>query len=169
MCEIRTPRLVLRPFTPSDAPDLFSIRGDGQAMRFWDHPGDRDLEQTAEVARLFAGEMASGDALYMTARLPEGGFVGLFDLGELRGPEPDLGFMVVRRLWGRGYGAEGAQAMLEQARRMGSRRLKARIHAGNEASRRLLLNLGFRERSRVRAMEVRPGRLVDCLILTTDL
>ena len=169
MTEIATTRLILRPFTPADSDELFAIRGDAEAMRFWDVPGDRDVEQGREVARLFAREMAEGAALYMTARLAEGSFVGLFDLSELGGARADLGFMVVRGLWGRGYGLEGAEAMVREARRRKLEGLKARVHVGNLASRRLLLKLGFVEGAPPQPVEVTPGRLVDCALLELDL
>jgi RimJ/RimL family protein N-acetyltransferase len=169
MTEIATTRLRLRRFVLADAADLHAIRGDKEAMRHWDHPGDADVEETREAARLFEREMAAGEAIYMTARLADGGFAGLFDLSELKSGRPDLGFMVVRRLWRQGYGREGAEAMVEEARRRGAKALKARIHAANEASRRLLVRLGFSQSSALRPLEVAPGRIVDCAHLEMDL
>ena len=162
MTKIATSRLILTPFTLEDAPDLFEIRGDPEAMRHWDHPGDASLDETREVAGLFLREMAAGEAIYLTARLTDSTFVGLFDLSELTAGRPDLSFMVARRLWGHGYGREGAEAMVQEARRRGLGGLKARIHAGNAASRRLLLGLGFESEGTARPMEVAPGRRVDC-------
>jgi RimJ/RimL family protein N-acetyltransferase len=169
MTEIATSRLRLRRFVLADAADLHAVRGDKEAMRHWDHPGDADVEETRGAARLFVGEMAAGQALYMSARLGDGTFVGLFDLSELKSGRPDLGFMVVRRLWGQGYGREGARAMVEEARRRGAKALKARIHLGNEASLRILMGLGFHQSAHHRPLEVAPGRFVDCARLEMNL
>jgi RimJ/RimL family protein N-acetyltransferase len=152
-----------------DAEELFAIRGDREAMRYWDWPLDQTLGETREAAAIFEGQMKAGQALYFTARLAHGAFVGLFDLSELDQARADLGFMVARPLWGHGYGYEGAQAMLAEARRRRLDGLKARIHAGNAASRRLLQKLDFRSLGPAQPVEVVPGRVVECETLALDL
>lgn len=159
---LRTPSLILTPFERTDTEDLFSIRGDPEAMRFWDWPGDSNVEQTRKVAAIFETEMREETAAYWTARRPDGMFVGVFDLSELDSPQGDVGFMVVKNLWGQGYGTEGVREMIAEASRRGITTLKARIHAGNEASRRLLKKLGFDSEGPSRPLEVMPGRVVLC-------
>jgi RimJ/RimL family protein N-acetyltransferase len=168
MTEIATARLILRPFTRADAEDLFTIRGDPASMLHWDHPGDANLAETRAVAQLFVGEMDAGEALYLTARLQDGSFVGLFDLSALATERPDLGFMVAPRLRGQGYGYEGAEAMVQEARRHGFKGVTARIHAPNVISRSMLTSLGFRTLGAPQPMEVMPGRWVDCETLALD-
>lgn len=160
--------MVLRPFSCADADELFLIRGDAQAMRYWDWPGDSSVEQTREVAELFRGEMADGSALYFTARLPAGDFVGIFDLSELYAARPDLGFMVVRKHWGKGFATEGAELLVGEARRRGITGLKARIHVGNEASRRILHKLAFTPQGAPAPFEITPGRAPLCEIFELD-
>jgi [ribosomal protein S5]-alanine N-acetyltransferase len=159
---LQTARLTLRPFSVNDADELFFIRGDPDAMRYWDWPPDRDQAATRAISQMLVEEMAGGSALYWTARTASGGFVGVFDLSELSGEEPDLGFMVVRFLWGRGFGFEAASAVVSEAWRRGIPGLKARIHDGNERSARLLTKLGFNEIGGARPMEVRPGVTILC-------
>jgi [ribosomal protein S5]-alanine N-acetyltransferase len=158
---LHTARLTLRPVALGDAEDLFTIRGDAEAMRYWDWPDDSDPAETRSVVRMFKAEIAAGSALYWTARNAAGGFVGLFDLGEINGDEPDLGFMVMRRLWGEGFAFEAASAVIAEAWRRDIRCLKARIHAGNDRSARLLSRLGFSEIG-ARQVVVRPGVTTLC-------
>jgi Acetyltransferase (GNAT) domain len=68
MQSLETPRLHLIPLRQSDASELFVIRGDPQAMEYWDGPPDRDLAQTSEIVSGLLGEVASGRALYWTIR-----------------------------------------------------------------------------------------------------
>ena len=157
-----TRRLQLAPFDLADAADLFAIRGDPEAMRFWDWPGDAMTEQTNAHALVLLGEMRAGRAIHYTARLADGGFVGLFDLSDLHRPDAELGFLVVRHRWGQGLATEAAHSLVEEAWGLGKHALKARIHAGNDASRRLLFKLGFLRQGPETLVEVAPGRRVMC-------
>lgn len=166
---LTTARLTLRRFDLADADELFLIRGDPEAMKYWDWPGDPSVEQTYGVAESIANEMDAETALYLTARLGDGTFVGLFDLSEIDAPLADLGFMVARRFWNLGYATEGARRMVEEARRRGIGGLKARVHLGNDASQRLLIRLGFQSTSGPVPVEVMPGRSVLCENFHLDL
>jgi RimJ/RimL family protein N-acetyltransferase len=159
---IATKRLCLRPFGVADAPDLFSIRGDAQAMEFWDWPADQTLEETRELARLLELEVEAGVAHYWTARVQSGEFVGLFDLSSLHAKSADLGFMVARRHWRQGYASEAAGALIGEAQRRGLAHLNARIHAANVASRQLLHKLGFYAAGPDEFFEVAPRRSILC-------
>ena len=77
--------------------------------------------------------------------------------------------MVRRSAWGQGYGYEGAQAMIVEARRREMSRLTARIHAGNRVSRRLLQKLGFRTDGPAMAAEIALGRIVSCEVFSLEL
>jgi RimJ/RimL family protein N-acetyltransferase len=114
------------------------------------------------IAATFASEIEAGDALYWAARTAAGEFAGLFDLSELHAELPDLGFMVPRPLWGRGFGFEAAAAVIAEAWQRGIPGLKARIHDGNERSARLLARLGFSDIGGARPIEVRPGVTIAC-------
>lgn len=159
---LATARLLLRPFTLGDADDLFGIRGDPEAMAHWDWPHDESRAETQVIAEAMHNDMASGAALYWTARTRDGGFVGVFDVSEIDGRTPNLGFMVLRRMWGMGYGWEGASAIVAEAWRRGFTALAARIHAGNARSARLLARLGFVETGGTAPLRVRPGVDVLC-------
>jgi RimJ/RimL family protein N-acetyltransferase len=168
MTEIRTARLVLRNLAMTDAGDLFTIRGDAEAMRYWDWPRDVSVDDTRAAIAAFQRDMSAGLAVYLTARQHDGAFAGIFDLSDLGKPRADLGFMVVRRLWGQGYGFEGARAMIAEAGRHGVSQLAARIHCGNVTSRRLLSKLGFVSDGATAPHEVAPGRFVTCQLFVLD-
>jgi [ribosomal protein S5]-alanine N-acetyltransferase len=162
MDEIKTKRLVMRPLRMEDAGDLFAIRGDPEAMRYWDWPADQDVRSTREVIRGLLKEIEAGQSLYMTARLATGGFVGVLHLSNLVPPSVDLGFVIVRPPWGQGLGCEGVRAIVGEAERLRLLVLTARIHIGNDASRRLLLRLGFQLDGPARLVEVAPCRRIMC-------
>jgi ribosomal-protein-alanine N-acetyltransferase len=162
MDTLRTARLTLRPLQLSDADDLFTVRGDPEAMAFWDWPADPSPAATRDVTSGLLDEMASGEAVYWTAILDDCRFAGLFDLSGLKTRQGDLGFMVPARLWGQGLGREGAGAVVQEAWRRGLNGLRSRIHAANHRSERLLLGLGFAQTGPDGEIEVRPGVKIAC-------
>ena len=160
--KLNTPRLALEPFSLDDADDLFSIRGDPLAMVYWDWPGDTTVDQTRAVAHIFVEDMKRGTGFYWTVRSrTTGEFVGVADLSERTSDRADLGFMIRRDLWGRGYASEVAAAVVDEAWAAGLTRLTARCHADNTRSTHLLKRLRFLEVS-ARPVEIRPGVIRQC-------
>ena len=167
---LSTPRLTLHPLTLEDAGDIFEVRGDPEAMAFWDWPNDESLAATAAIVDQLVGEAAAGHALYWVVRqCQDGRFVGLCDLSELRGPQADIGFMFVRRFWGLGFAQEAVLCILAQARALGLPSVRARIHRDNDRSARLLARAGFHEIDLLPRVEIRPGVFRDCRLFAIDL
>ena len=161
MADIQSARLNLTPFVLGDADELFLIRGDEEAMRYWDWPADKSRVGTHVVAREMLHDASTGAAKIWTVRLDDGAFVGIVDLSAIWAHEADLGFMIRRDYWGRGYAFGAATLAVLNARALGMTRLKARIHTDNLRSRKLLERLGFAA-GETRDMEVRPGVVKRC-------
>ena len=160
-------RLNLAPFSLADADDLFLIRGDEDAMRHWDWPADKSRVVTHVVARDMLHDVDTGAAKIWTVRLGDGAFVGVVDLSALTAHEADLGFMIRRDYWGRGYAFGAATLAILNAQALGLARLRARIHADNLRSRKLLERLGF-QATETREIEVRPGVAKRCAFFVLD-
>jgi len=56
---LSTPRLTLHPLTKEDAGDIFEVRGDPEAMAFWDWPNDESLTATGSCSCAASGALAS--------------------------------------------------------------------------------------------------------------
>lgn len=154
-------RINLTPFALTDADELFLIRGDEDAMRYWDWPADKSRTVTHVVAREMLHDVGTGAAKIWTVRLDDGAFVGVVDLSAVTAYEADLGFMIRRDYWGRGYAFGAATLAILNARALGLARLKARIHADNLRSRKLLKRLGF-EAGETTGVAIRPGVVQKC-------
>jgi len=162
--DLQTDRLVLNELAPEDASDLFAVRGDPEAMAFWDWPADSDVAVTAVNVHQMLEEVRAGHAKYWTVRLRIArAFVGMCDLSQLRPSQSaDLGFLFVRRYWGRGLAQEAVGRILDYARDIGLKYIYARVHDQNERSIRLLDRLGFSEAKAMPQLEIRPGVFRDC-------
>jgi RimJ/RimL family protein N-acetyltransferase len=166
---LRTQRLILRPLAITDAEALYAVMSDDETMRFWDWPAFADYSTVAEIVAGQVADMVEGRSAYWAVMLPGGDqAIGACDLSEidLRQRRAELGFLFNRAFWGNGYAFEAMQAVVKYA--LGSplklERLWARLHAGNDASRRLLERLGFAYEGTLAGHIVRDGARRDCLI-----
>ena len=144
---ITTPRLLLRSTARSDFDQLFTlIFSDEQVMR---HLTGSPLprEQAAKVfAEVFdhdgTGRKPGVLVELQTERLL--GYAGLMPCGALDGNDYELGFVLRREAWGKGYAKEIGVAQLEYGFRTTDRdRLLAQVRPSNMASVSALRKLGM--------------------------
>jgi [ribosomal protein S5]-alanine N-acetyltransferase len=165
---LTTARLTLRPITQDDAQALFEARGDPEVMRYWDWPAQPSAAAVREVLAAHMPEPGDQTMLWWAAALAPGGpAIGECDLSEIdhHHGRAEVGFLFARRHWGQGYAFEAMEAVIAHAfGPLGLTRLWARFHAGNEASRRLLEQLGFSYEGTLRAHILRDGERRDCVV-----
>jgi RimJ/RimL family protein N-acetyltransferase len=165
---LTTARLSLRPLDENDGAAVFAMMSDDEAMRFWDWPAFIDRETVDEIV---AGQLAgvrSGDALYWAVTLSGNDrAIGVCDLSgiDMHHRRAEIGFLFARAHWGKGYAAEAMAKVVAHAfGPLGIERLWARFHAGNDASKKLLTNLGFTYEGTLKAHVLRDGERRDCHI-----
>jgi RimJ/RimL family protein N-acetyltransferase len=140
---LTTKRLILRPMAQSDAPALFAILGDAEAMRFWQRPPIRRLAVVEEMVR---EQIAAGPLCRYWTVWRDGDAIGSCDLSFIS-PEDgqaQTGFLFRRDQWGHGLAGEAMTAVTAHAfGPLGLSLLAARTHVENRRARRLLERLGF--------------------------
>lgn len=134
----------------------FGLWTEGDMELAWDLFGDPEISKYVggpfskeQVAARVRSEMASQESIgaqyWPLFALSDGDFVGCCGLKSR--PEPDcyeIGFYLMRMAHGKGYAAEAALRVIDYAfREMGAKALYAGHNPRNEASRGLLLKLGF--------------------------
>lgn len=161
---LETERLLLRPWRVDDAAvqrELWTERDPRvPPHRRIDADGHPTVEELAESIRSGAPWSRMMPAIERKASGDVIGYCGLVDGGQGGGGqgvggEPELGFELLRRVWGQGYATEAGSAVVEWARAAGHRRLWASVWDWNTASRRVLAKLGFTETDR---RETDPAR-----------
>ena len=137
---METTRLIIRPFTPADADDLYAYLSREEVVRYEPYePFSREQAAKEAVRR-------ASDPNFHAVVLKETGRVignlyfapGDFDTWE-------LGYVFHDAYWGRGYAAEACKTLLAEAFGSGKvRRVIAMCNPENAASWRLLERLGMR-------------------------
>ena len=109
---LTTDRLVLRPFTPDDAPVLHRLAAAPGVMQYFPTPEPPDL---ARVERLIARQSAEWEErgyAWWAVTLPASdtllGWCGLQYLPDT--DETEVGYLLGREYWGHGYATEAARA-----------------------------------------------------------
>jgi ribosomal-protein-alanine N-acetyltransferase len=164
---LETERLRLEPLRAEDSAHLVPIMADPQVMAFWDVAAIDDAAVIAEVVEGQAAEMAAGRSIYWTLRtLADGAFLGSCDLSDIdrKDRRAEVGFILGREAWGRGYGLEAMRSVVAFAASSGLRKLTARTHLGNRRSDALLEKLGFEQEGLLRGHIEKDGERRDCRV-----
>lgn len=143
---LQTPHLLLRPLVPADAEVLHHIYQSEGVLQYFPDPAPPPLER---VQRFIAGQHAHWEKYGYGnwGILPEGepkiiGWVGLQYLPELE--ETEVGFLLDRPFWGRGYATESALASLRFGfEHFDLDHIIALVHPANLASRRVIEKCGM--------------------------
>jgi len=119
---LRTERVTLRPFGPTDADLLVELDSDPAVMRYLSggEPTAPELVRERDLPSVLAGydRWAGRFGLFAAYETAGGAFLGWFCLRPERdGPldEVELGYRLRRAAWGRGYATEVSSALLAKA------------------------------------------------------
>jgi RimJ/RimL family protein N-acetyltransferase len=157
---IVTDRLILRGFDASDIEAYAALMADPAVTRYL---GDgRPLgrpEAWRQLALIIGHWTLRGFGLWAVEERATGALVGRVGCYEPEGwPACEVGYVLSREVWGRGYATEAARAALGYAYDVLARdRVVSLIHAENAASIRVAKRLGGVRESPVEL----AGRLVD--------
>ena len=142
-----TRRLLLRGFEPRDVEPYAAMMSDAEVTR---HLGDGTPltrpDAWRQLAMLTGHWTLRGFGMWAVEERASGAFIGRIGCFEPEGwPGFELGYVLARQSWGRGYAREGAQAALAYAREaLGRTDIISLIRPANAASIRVAEALGAR-------------------------
>lgn len=142
---LETERMVLRRMKKSDVENFMGIFSDPLAMRYY--PATKSRDEVEEWVRWTLGSYRDhGFGLWVAVLKASGEFAGQCGLTvqEVEGKEEiEIGYLFLRRFWGRGLATEAAQVVRDHGFALGYRRLVSIIDPGNLASRRVAEKTGL--------------------------
>ncbi len=142
--ELRTRRLVLRDFLPSDAEAMAAYQSDPRYLEHYDHSAAvTDAHALVELFRAWADE--SPRTKYQLAIVLEDRVIGTCGVRRDDG-EAEFGCELDPEYWNAGYAREASRAILEYGfTTLGLQRIVARTLVSNQRAIGLASSLGFRE------------------------
>jgi RimJ/RimL family protein N-acetyltransferase len=164
---IRTPRLILRPYTFDDFEALHDLQSRPEVTRYllFD-TRDRDQVRTSLEQKVAASELDDeGGNLSLAVVLPQSGAligdVTLFWLSRAN-RQGEIGYVFHPDHGGRGYATEAAAVLLRLGfSELGLHRIIGRIDARNAPSARVLERLGMRPEAHFVQNEILKGEWTD--------
>lgn len=163
--ELTTPRTRLRRFTLNDIANMRKLEGDAEVMRFTRPRLPQSEEQTEKRLRALLEKEATYEpfGVWAAERL-DGHFVGWFMLVPSGQEFYELGFMLVREVWGQGYAPEIGKRLVDYALRdSGLPGVTAVTDSENTASIRVLEKMGFVLKERATKVDPVLGRETETL------
>jgi [ribosomal protein S5]-alanine N-acetyltransferase len=162
---IETPRLRFRRIAQSDAETVFEIFSHPEVTRYWSSPPMVEMsEAEAFVQRKLVSYAGPGGFQVGVERKEDGELLGAcsFFNQNLDCKRAEVGYVLGRKHWGKGYMSEAMTGLIETAfGPMELNRLEADIDPRNEASAKLLQRLGFREEGLLRERWIVAGEVSD--------
>ena len=140
-------RVALRWLELADAPALYEIFSDPHVMRYWSTTAWTDVSQGIKLVEDIRGCFAER-SLYEwgVVSRKDDSIIGTCTLDHLdiQNRRAEIGFVLRKDLWGRGYMSEALRTLLRFAfEELALHRIEADVDPHNEASIRLLERLGF--------------------------
>lgn len=146
--QLRTERLLMRRWQPSDRAEFAALNADPEVMAHFPAPLDRAASD-AFVDRIEAGFEANGFGLWALQRLDTGEFLGFTGLS-VPGfqahftPAVEVGWRLCRPAWGHGFATEAARRALRAGfENFGLTEVVSFTATGNTASRAVMRRLGM--------------------------
>lgn len=160
--EIRTPRLVLRPYRAGDVYDVFAYASDREWARYLPVPvpyTQEDAEQFVE-GQLTAPWATNPRWAVVHDECVAGGVDVRFRIDDGVG---SIGYSLARWLWGRGLMTEVVRALIDTAFTvlLQLNRLEAATDERNLASQRVMEKVGMRREGLIRENHVIRGELTS--------
>ena len=157
--EIRTPRLILRPYRFDDVDAVLAYGSDEAWARYLDVPQPYTRRSAEEdVARAILADAASP----MWAIVHEGRVCGGITLIDRGAATAELGYSLARPLWGQGIVTEAAAAVVAYGfDTLGLVRIYASTDVRNTPSWRVMEKLGMQREGVLRRHRLIHGELVD--------
>jgi RimJ/RimL family protein N-acetyltransferase len=163
---LHTERLVLRPYRPDDADDVFRACSDEDIQRWIPLEEPYRREEAVDFVTRKAVEGRADRTAMITAVEADGRFVGSAGLHfpqTLLGPA--VGYWMAPWARGRGYAVEAASALSEWAIAHGAHRVHLLADVDNAPSQEVARRAGFAEEGRVRScLPYRGGRHGDAVL-----
>jgi ribosomal-protein-alanine N-acetyltransferase len=167
---LQTSRLTLREMTLDDAEEHFRVRADPEVMKYWSAAPDTSIEQAQQRIEVVRAGVRDGSSIrWVIADRASGAFLGSggFWRWDQRHFRAEIGYDLGRPHWGKGLMTEALGAMLRFGfEAMSLHSVEANVDPRNEASKRVLVKLGFRQEGYFRENFFHAGEFSDSAVFS---
>ena len=146
---LKAGRLLLREYTADDAQDLLEIRTDPLIMRYMDREPFKDLAEAAKFVTVKIQDRLDHKGIsWAVCDKQSGAFMGDLSYWKIIAGDhrAEIGYTLKSKYWKQGYMTEALRCILEWGfSELNLHSVMADINPDNQASRQLLLRMGFKK------------------------
>ncbi|WP_165244125.1 GNAT family N-acetyltransferase [Paludisphaera soli] len=153
---LETERLILRQFRDSDLDAYAEMTSDPEVMHYLGSGPMNRAEAWRNMATILGHWTLRGFGIWAVEERDGGALIGRVGCWRPEGwPGLEIGWMLRRASWGRGFATEAAKASLDFAfDRLGERHAISMIHGDNQPSVRVARRLGMRLEGRTEVFDI---------------
>lgn len=152
-----TERLILRPFTEEDAPDVFAYAKDEETVRYLTWPAHKAESESLWAIRTFY----QIPGVWAICKKEDGRCIGCIEL-RFKEDSVDFGYVLRKDRWGQGIMTEALSAVLGEAfGHFGVKKVIGGHECGNNASGAVMRKCGMRWVAHRDAVQVMEHRRAD--------
>ena len=143
---VETARIRFRKFTEHDFELLYLLDSNVEVMRFIRNGTPRTPQEVQEkLAEILAYyQKNEGLGVFAAFEKDSDQFMGWFCLKHLdKSKDIEIGYRILPQFWNKGFGSEGAKAMLDYGFEQGLQKICAVAHPENIASQAVMKRLGM--------------------------
>jgi RimJ/RimL family protein N-acetyltransferase len=115
MMLFQTQRTTLRSFEKSDFTPLFKMMSDDQVMKFTGFGETQTADQVRKLLSRWIKEGQKDLGTWAAVDSKSNEFIGWFMLKKTISDDPEIGFMLPKEKWGKGYATEVSKSLLDYA------------------------------------------------------
>ena len=116
--EVKTKRLTLRAFADFDYDTLVVLMTDPEVMKFTGFKTPQTPERIRELLEKWKSEGIGPLGVWAAEERDSGEVIGWCMLKTTRTETPELGYMIVKTQWGKGYASEIAKSLVQYAEKI---------------------------------------------------
>jgi ribosomal-protein-alanine N-acetyltransferase len=151
---IKTARLLLRPIALADAADVFAYASDDKVTRFMSWPTHRTITDSLDFCQRRVKQALDGPAPHWgISEGPGCAIIGSIDVDKIDDEVAscEVGYVLERGHWGRGYMAEAMRRVIDVIfRHTPLNRIEARCDPANRGSQRVMEKSGMQFEGKLR-------------------
>lgn len=161
---LETSRVRLRRFQMSDLNNMIELESDPDIMRFTPSlvPQTKDQTESKLKAQIEKESFHAPLGVWAAETRDTHNFIGWFMLLKGRFEWPELGFMIVRRQWNKGYATEIGERLIRYGfDELHHPKIVATTTKDNFTSKRVLEKLGFEGPETIKAFNPKIGHEIE--------
>lgn len=167
-----TERLILRPFAVTDAEAMFTNwASDPEVSKYLTWNPHQSPDNTRMLLEMWVKEYEDPSRLnFAIVEKETGELIGNLGVVGCHDGVPELGYVLSRKVWGRGYMTEACRALIERLFAMGHARVDIRADERNTGSNRVIVKSGGRFTGKGHVSRPLKGdtSTVNCYAVTED-